>query len=161
MKLRTKFKVLLCTAAIITIAVGCVTKKPVPQGPTNPTGSTNITQYVPDTRVPNVISTIQGYVATAGQFVPAPYQPAVTATNAILGGISAALLAVSGLLANSRNKHAAAADSMAQSLVAQGQPAVTAALQTAGANGVISTVATHIDNNQLAASSATVGKVGI
>lgn len=128
---------------LLTVAIfGCVTKSTTVD-PSS--GKTNIV-YSPDSRIQQYTDTAHQALAAGSSLVPtaAPY---FTAADGILSAVAAALAGVSGLLAKSKNKHQAAADSLAQTVQTLGQPAVIAALKTAGTNNVSSVVAQHLDNN--------------
>ena len=131
-------RTLLAFIAISTIViVGCVSRNP-----NYP--ATSDQPYQVDPKLAAAKEKVQGVVDATAPFNP--YAPLTGNANAAIFGV---LTLISAEIARRKNNEAkrqrAAADSLAETVVKTSQS--TAALQTAGANGVVDIVAQHIDNN--------------
>jgi len=126
---------------------GCVTKNPdysatsavVPGAPVIPA-------YIPDlTKLSNAIATAQSINGATAAINP--YSGLVgTGLTWTLGIATAISTIVAGYKSKQATAHATAADSLAQTIVATGKPAVDKALSQAADNGAL-LVAAHINNN--------------
>lgn len=135
--MKTTIQFLIAITALCLILTSCVTKQPGNSPDSPPV-------YSVSPELTNNIAIARGVaVATA------PINREPETTNYVLETIAALAIGVSSYIAKRKNDEAKrerlAADSLAESVVAS--KGETKALQTAGRNGVIETVATHIDNN--------------
>lgn len=129
---------LLAFIAIATITiVGCVGRNPnYPESSADP--------YVVSPALTNAATVVRGVSAVTAPFNP--YSPITDyAGEAILGVIALVSAAIAKRKNDEAKRQAAAADSLAETVVGASQ--AVSALKTAGANGAVETVAKHIDNN--------------
>lgn len=130
-------KILTITAITAALLTGCITKQPgnTPESPPVYSVSPDLTNSVA--------------VARGVNTALSPLNPHSGITDYAVESVGGLLLAISAYIAKRKNDEAnrqkQAADSLAETIVAAGIQ--SKALQTAGHNGVIESVATHIDNN--------------
>lgn len=138
-KIKRLLPVLFLAVAAATFVAGCVASNP-----NYPTSSPD--PYIVSPAVTNISDSLR-----ATHTITQPINPAAPLTAPVLEYSLGIAAAVAAWLAKRKNDEAkaqkAAADSMAETIVARGVQ--VDALKAAGANGVIEAVASHIDRNTL------------